>query len=547
MDASLHREARIAEAVSAATLPPETTATTDLARLERRSFRPAARPSRPPRRARRRAWRAGRGSGIPSSISSSDDEDALDPERRCRSSRALSPANGAPSPSAIERGLTGTLLPGRQPLVQSGRELRLDGDDPRLRPKPLTAVATPGNQPAAADRDDDDVGVRHVLDELEPDRPLPGDHVRVVERVDERAACLLDELVEPVECLGRPGRRRGRPRRRSRAWRRPSPAFASAHMTSSASIPSYARSRRAPARGCRRRSPITPRARSSGVSVASFVEHSAQLERSGALEELGLQRDARAGQLGERRRAEHRCAVQPPADRLARGDDVVERISGRVETVEPSVGRRRRRSAHGRRRRRSRARRGRGRCPRRPSPSPVDLEGPAASRCSSRRRGSGRRNPSGAGRGSPGRRSRRSGCRRGRTRRPGATGLSHVLVASNGTVPSKHGQPKFVPAGVPLHVVDLLRAAVPGVADVHVAGDRVDPEAPRVPEAVVPDLAAGARPCRRTGSCRGSSTARVAAGWSGSIRRMFPSRSSSVCANAPGSWRTPESPSPTLT
>ena len=37
-----------------------------------------------------------------------------------------------------------------------------------------------------------DVG--HLLGELEPDRPLPGDHALVLERVHERGARLLDAL-----------------------------------------------------------------------------------------------------------------------------------------------------------------------------------------------------------------------------------------------------------------------------------------------------------------------------------------------------------------
>ena len=43
----------------------------------------------------------------------------------------------------------------------------------------------------------------HLLGELEPDRPLPGDHERVLERVDERRAALVDV---------RPAPRRARPR-----------------------------------------------------------------------------------------------------------------------------------------------------------------------------------------------------------------------------------------------------------------------------------------------------------------------------------------------
>ena len=51
----------------------------------------------------------------------------------------------------------------------------------------------PGDQPAAADGDDDGVGVGRVLLDLEPDGAGARDHERIVERVHERAARLLDQ------------------------------------------------------------------------------------------------------------------------------------------------------------------------------------------------------------------------------------------------------------------------------------------------------------------------------------------------------------------
>ena len=59
----------------------------------------------------------------------------------------------------------------------------------------------PEIEPAAADRDDDRVDVRRVLQDLEADRPLAGDHERVVERVDEHAARLREVLLEAGEGL----------------------------------------------------------------------------------------------------------------------------------------------------------------------------------------------------------------------------------------------------------------------------------------------------------------------------------------------------------
>jgi hypothetical protein len=49
----------------------------------------------------------------------------------------------------------------------------------------------PGGQPAAADRDRDRAHVRALLEDLQPDRALAGDHVRVVEGVDVDAAVLF--------------------------------------------------------------------------------------------------------------------------------------------------------------------------------------------------------------------------------------------------------------------------------------------------------------------------------------------------------------------
>ena len=50
----------------------------------------------------------------------------------------------------------------------------------------------PGGEPAAADRDQHGPDVGELLGELEPDRPLAGDHVLVLEGVDEGRPGLLD-------------------------------------------------------------------------------------------------------------------------------------------------------------------------------------------------------------------------------------------------------------------------------------------------------------------------------------------------------------------
>ena len=52
----------------------------------------------------------------------------------------------------------------------------------------MSAAATPEIRPAAADADDHDIEVGQVLEQLEADRPVPGDDRRIVERVDELEA-----------------------------------------------------------------------------------------------------------------------------------------------------------------------------------------------------------------------------------------------------------------------------------------------------------------------------------------------------------------------
>ena len=51
------------------------------------------------------------------------------------------------------------------------------------------------DQPAAADRHDDDVGLRKVLVDLQPHRPLARDELRIIERMDVGVAALGDELL----------------------------------------------------------------------------------------------------------------------------------------------------------------------------------------------------------------------------------------------------------------------------------------------------------------------------------------------------------------
>ena len=59
---------------------------------------------------------------------------------------------------------------------------------------------------------------------------------------------------------------------------------------------------------------MTPRARSSGVSEASFVEDAARLEAPGLLEQLGLEERAAAERAAQRLRREQRRPVEAAGD-----------------------------------------------------------------------------------------------------------------------------------------------------------------------------------------------------------------------------------------
>jgi hypothetical protein len=65
--------------------------------------------------------------------------------------------------------------------------IRLDADDAHVGLARRDDGADAGEQ-AAADRRDDRLHGRRLLEDLERDRPLARDHVRVVERMDERQA-----------------------------------------------------------------------------------------------------------------------------------------------------------------------------------------------------------------------------------------------------------------------------------------------------------------------------------------------------------------------
>ena len=125
-------------------------------------------------------------------------------------------------------------------------------DHLRLRASPRERRRDPRREPAAADRDEHGLGLRHLLGELEPDRPLPGDDDLVLVGMDERRAGLLDVPARASRSPPRAPRRPSRRRRRSSSSPRPSPSARPAGRRSSRGRRPRAPPRRPPARGCRR-------------------------------------------------------------------------------------------------------------------------------------------------------------------------------------------------------------------------------------------------------------------------------------------------------
>ena len=106
----------------------------------------------------------------------------------------------------------------------------------------FTATAMPGQQPAAAGADHDRAHLRALLQDLQADRALPGDDVRVVERVDEHRAGLARRTPAP-----RPApRRRCAPCEPHLARRRPRVAatFGSGAPSGMNTVDSHAQQRR---------------------------------------------------------------------------------------------------------------------------------------------------------------------------------------------------------------------------------------------------------------------------------------------------------------
>ena len=233
------------------TLPPERTATV-VAVLGRASpARRSARRRRRRRRPRRRAWRAPSAPPSPRRVSSSP---TTTMSSACSTSSASvsSPGRLTAMPSAIverRRGATARRVE-RLRVRRARRDLHADHLD--VGPRRLDRDRDPGAQPAAADRDDDLREVRHVLEQLEPERSPGRRRCRVVERVHERHPGLVARACAIGQARRRPSRRRCSPSRPALAPPRPWRSARRRARTPRTGPRVRAPPRRGSARGCRR-------------------------------------------------------------------------------------------------------------------------------------------------------------------------------------------------------------------------------------------------------------------------------------------------------
>ena len=204
-----------------------------------------------------------------------------------------SPVNGALSPSAIEAGWIRAGSPAASAAVSVAAD---SGSTPTTRQ--LTAEADAGDEPTAADGDNDRVDIRQVLLDLERKRAVTRLEHRVVERVHERPTGLFGKREQAIVRLrgafgveihlGAVGLRR-------------------LHLARVRVAPHEDPAGRAVERGRVRRT-LGSVARRPGDDAASLLlcrerrdlrEHPARLERAGALEELGLEVRVGADALGK--------------------------------------------------------------------------------------------------------------------------------------------------------------------------------------------------------------------------------------------------------
>ena len=144
-------------------------------------------------------------------------------------------------------------LPGRERAPRVVAHLGLDADDAQPGQSAVAAVRAAGDQPAAADRHEQQVERAAVLDQLERRRPLAGHDPLVVVRVDEGEALALGPLGDQRLAVGGVAVEAHDPRAVALGRRRLGRRGVLGHQDRRRDARAARRSGRAPARGCRSR------------------------------------------------------------------------------------------------------------------------------------------------------------------------------------------------------------------------------------------------------------------------------------------------------
>ena len=214
----------------------------------------AARQPAPRPRLRARAWR---GASSRRRRRRSARRAASRSRRRTRRtiSNVFSPTRFTRRPSMMQSTRSSVTSPPRlDAALHARRAGRLDADHADLRVGRFMRHGHARNQPAAADRHDDDVDVGPVAEDLEANCPLPHDELHVVERMDVGVAAFGDQLLRASRSLRPRCCRAARRRRRSRASPRPWTAWRWPPCRRRRECRGSSPRARRPARGCRPRS-----------------------------------------------------------------------------------------------------------------------------------------------------------------------------------------------------------------------------------------------------------------------------------------------------
>ncbi len=205
---------------------------------------------------------------------------------------------------------------------------RLDAHEPQLRPQLPQRDRNARGETAAADREHDHLGGgRKLLGQLEPERALAGDHLRIFERVDERRARGGER---PALLLGLVVARAGHDHLRAVAARR-------VHLRHRRVL-GHEDGRRDPglARRPRDRLPVVSRAGRDDSPAPLLVgerrdlrHRAADLERARALEVLGLEEHRTARERADRLGRVHGRDPREAGDQPACSLDVSERRAHR--------------------------------------------------------------------------------------------------------------------------------------------------------------------------------------------------------------------------